>query len=138
MSFHQVLAFCACVAITSITSITSISSISSFTSVTPGPYNLMMLASGVNHAFVRSLPHLMGIGIGFSFMVLAMGLGLHAVSLAVPTLQTILKTAGAAQLLWLGWQLATAAPLSTEKPRSLNTSLPLALLRFSESTRRLG
>jgi threonine/homoserine/homoserine lactone efflux protein len=100
MSFDQLLAFCAFAAITSIT---------------PGPNNLMMLASGVNHGLKRSLPHLMGISIGFSFMVLAMGLGLHAVFVAAPMLQSILKYAGAAYLLWLAWQLATSAPLSTNK-----------------------
>lgn len=99
MSFDQLLAFCAFAAITSIT---------------PGPNNMMMLASGVNHGFARSLPHLAGISVGFSFMVLAMGLGLHAVFVAVPMLQTILKYAGAAYLLWLAWQLATSAPLTSE------------------------
>jgi threonine/homoserine/homoserine lactone efflux protein len=75
----------------------------------------MMLASGVNHGLVRSLPHLAGITAGFSFIVLAMGLGLHAVFVAVPLLQTILKYVGAAYLLWLAWQLATSAPLRSDK-----------------------
>jgi threonine/homoserine/homoserine lactone efflux protein len=99
MTFDQLLAFCAFAAITSIT---------------PGPNNMMMLASGVNHGFARSLPHLAGITGGFAFMVLAMGLGLHTVFEAVPVLQRVLKYVGAAYLLWLAWQLATAAPLNSE------------------------
>lgn len=47
--------------------------------------------------------------------LLAVGWGLHAVSLAMPILQTIWQTAGAAQLLWLARQLATSAPFSTDK-----------------------
>lgn len=96
MTADQLLAFCA---------------FATITSITPGPNNIMMLASGVHHGFVRSLPHLAGISLGFSFMVLAMGLGLHAVFVAVPVLQSVLKYLGAAYLLWLAWQLATSTPM---------------------------
>ena len=33
-------------------------------SITPGPNNLMLLASGVNFGFVRTIPHMLGIGVG--------------------------------------------------------------------------
>jgi threonine/homoserine/homoserine lactone efflux protein len=48
-------------------------------SVTPGPNNVMLLASGVDYGFQRSLPHMLGITIGFSFMILVVGLGLGQV-----------------------------------------------------------
>jgi len=35
------------------------------TSITPGPNNMMVLASSVNFGFVRSVPHVLGISIGF-------------------------------------------------------------------------
>ncbi|WKB53040.1 LysE family translocator [Eleftheria terrae] len=101
MSFDQLLAFCAFAAIGS---------------VTPGPNNTMMLASGLNHGFVRSLPHLAGISIGFTLMVLSIGLGLHAVFVQLPALQAVLKYAGAAYLLWLAWQLAKSAPMGSQSP----------------------
>lgn len=34
-------------------------------SVTPGPYNLMRAASGVNHGLRRTVSHMLGISIGF-------------------------------------------------------------------------
>lgn len=34
------------------------------TSITPGPNNLMLLASGVNFGFRRSMPHMLGIALG--------------------------------------------------------------------------
>lgn len=83
-------------------------------SITPGPNNMMMLASGLNHGFVRSLPHLAGISGGFAFMVLATGLGLHAVFEQWPLLQTVLKAVGAAYLLWLAWQLARSGPMEAD------------------------
>jgi threonine/homoserine/homoserine lactone efflux protein len=84
-------------------------------SITPGPNNTMMLASGVNYGFRRSLPHLFGICGGFSFMVMAIGFGLQQVFEQVPMLQLILKYMGALYLLWLAWKLAHAAPMSADQ-----------------------
>lgn len=84
-------------------------------SITPGPNNTMILASGLNYGFVRSLPHLFGITCGFTFMIFATGMGLHVVFDQVPMLQTILKYGGAIYLLWLAWKLAHAAPMSSEQ-----------------------
>lgn len=84
-------------------------------SITPGPNNTMILASGLNYGFVRSLPHLFGISCGFCFMIFATGLGLHAVFEQFPLLQVILKYVGAIYLLWLAWKLAHAAPMSAEQ-----------------------
>ncbi|WP_343732197.1 LysE family translocator [Duganella sp.] len=84
-------------------------------SITPGPNNAMILASGLNYGFVRSLPHLFGITCGFAFMIFATGMGLHAVFEQVPMLQIVLKYGGAIYLLWLAWKLAHAAPMSGEQ-----------------------
>lgn len=84
-------------------------------SITPGPNNAMILASGLNYGFVRSLPHLFGITCGFAFMIFATGMGLHAVFEQVPMLQVVLKYGGAIYLLWLAWKLAHAAPMSGEQ-----------------------
>ncbi|MDJ0857531.1 MAG: LysE family translocator, partial [Dinoroseobacter sp.] len=48
-------------------------------SITPGPNNLMLLASGANFGLRRSMPHMMGISLGHAFMVLLLGLGLGQV-----------------------------------------------------------
>jgi threonine/homoserine/homoserine lactone efflux protein len=75
---------------------------------TPGPNNTMLMSSGLNFGFRRGLPHLWGVSLGFAVMVLAVGLGLGAVFQAYPALYTILKYVGAAYLLYLAWQIATA------------------------------
>lgn len=85
------------------------------TTITPGPNNAMIMASGLNYGFARSLPHLFGICCGFAFMIFATGMGLHAVFTQVPMLQVILKYAGAIYLLWLAWKLAHAAPMHAEQ-----------------------
>ena len=73
---------------------------------TPGPNNIMLLSSGLTYGFRRTLPHIAGITIGFAFMVGAVGLGLGAVFIAYPVLQTILKYAGAAYLVYLAAVIA--------------------------------
>jgi len=78
---------------------------------TPGPNNAMLMASGLNFGFRRGLPHLWGVALGFAVMVLAVGLGLGAVFRAYPIAYTLLKYAGAAYLLYLAWQIATAGPI---------------------------
>ncbi|KPX44632.1 Amino acid transporter LysE [Pseudomonas syringae pv. helianthi] len=84
------------------------------TSITPGPNNMMLLASGVNFGFSRTLPHMLGISIGFFVLVLAVGFGLGSVFKAWPVLYTILRYVGAAYLLYLAWKIATSKPASDE------------------------
>jgi threonine/homoserine/homoserine lactone efflux protein len=81
------------------------------TSVTPGPNNFMLLASGVNFGFVRTIPHMLGIDIGFLVLLLAVGFGLGAVLTAFPVLHTGLKIAGGAYLLYLAWKIAMSRSL---------------------------
>ncbi|WP_027169048.1 LysE family translocator [Mesorhizobium sp. WSM3224] len=85
------------------------------TSITPGPNNLMLLASGVNFGIARTVPHMLGISIGFLVLLLAVGLGLGAVLTAVPALHTALKIAGAAYLLYLAWKIAMSRSMSDGK-----------------------
>ncbi|WP_421912428.1 LysE family translocator [Mesorhizobium sp.] len=81
------------------------------TSITPGPNNFMLLASGVNFGFVRTIPHMLGIGIGFLVLLLAVGFGLGAVLTAFPALHTGLKIAGGVYLLYLAWKIAMSRSL---------------------------
>ncbi len=77
-------------------------------SITPGPNNMMMLASGVNYGFRASVPHLLGISLGFCFMIVAVGLGLAALFTQLPILHTLLKVAGTLYMLWLAYKIATS------------------------------
>lgn len=78
------------------------------TSATPGPNTLMLLASGVNFGFRRTIPHMMGIGVGFLALLLCVGFGLGALLEQVPTLYLALKFAGGAYLVYLAWRIARA------------------------------
>ncbi len=77
-------------------------------SITPGPNNMMLLASGVNYGLTRSIPHMLGISGGFGFLLLCVGLGLGQLLEAAPVLYTVLKIAGAAYLVYLAWRIANS------------------------------
>ena len=85
-------------------------------SVTPGPNNIMILASGANSGIRHSLPHLYGIALGFASMLAAVGLGLGAVFLASPSLKTAMRVTGLAYSLWLAWRVAAAQGLGDPGP----------------------
>jgi len=84
-------------------------------SVTPGPNNLMLLASGVNFGFRRTIPHMLGIGVGFFILLLAVGFGLGALIETVPSFYTALKFAGGAYMLYLAWKIATSRSIGESK-----------------------
>jgi threonine/homoserine/homoserine lactone efflux protein len=81
-------------------------------SITPGPNNLMLLASGMNFGFRASIRHILGISSGFFVMVIAVGLGLGEVFARYPTSYAVMKWVGIAYLLYLAWRIATSAPPS--------------------------
>lgn len=86
------------------------------TSITPGPNNMMVLASGLNFGMRRTLPHIAGISIGFAAMIVIMGMGLGMIFDAYPVLNTVLRWVGGAYLLYLAWKIAgAAAPENAER-----------------------
>jgi threonine/homoserine/homoserine lactone efflux protein len=84
-------------------------------SITPGPNNLMLMASGANYGFRRTLPHMLGISLGHSFMVTMVGIVLLQVFDLYPVLNTVLKVLSVAYMLWLAWKIANAVPPSANK-----------------------
>src|SRR6201991_1640325 len=81
---------------------------------TPGPNNIMVLSSGLTYGFRRTMPHILGITFGFAFMVGAVGLGFGTVFIAYPLLQTILKYAGAAYLIYLAAAIAMSGTAKSD------------------------
>ncbi len=78
-------------------------------SVTPGPNNLMLMASGANFGIRRTMPHFLGIVFGFLLMVLIVGTGLVGVFSAYPASYEILRAFSIVYLCYLAWKIATSA-----------------------------
>ena len=84
------------------------------TSITPGPNNMMLLASGLNFGVRRTLPLMFGISVGYVVLMLAVGFGLGETLRAVPGAFLGLKLAGGAYMLWLAWKIAISTPPSEQ------------------------
>lgn len=82
---------------------------------TPGPNNMMVLASGVRFGTRRTLPLILGIAVGMAVLFGATGSGLGAAFKALPLLALALRLLSAGFLLWLAWKIATAGPLKQDQ-----------------------
>ena len=79
------------------------------TSVTPGPNNLMLMASGANFGFRRTVPHMLGVSLGFVLMAFVVGVGLAGLFQTYPLTRTALEVVSVVYMLWLAWKIAHAA-----------------------------
>ncbi|SFO40206.1 Threonine/homoserine/homoserine lactone efflux protein [Cohaesibacter marisflavi] len=77
-------------------------------SISPGPANFLLLASGANFGVLRSLPLIFGVSLGFLSMVFAVGLGLGQLLKEAPMVETGLRVACGAYILWLAYKIAGA------------------------------
>jgi threonine/homoserine/homoserine lactone efflux protein len=96
------------------TTLAALSAFALVTSITPGPNNMMLMASGANFGLRRTVPHALGVGVGFTLMIVLVGVGLMELFDLFPVLNLILKVVSVAYLLWLAWKIAHAAAPDTE------------------------
>ena len=77
-------------------------------SITPGPNNLMLMATGANFGARRAAPHASGIVLGFTFMIVAIGLGVAQLFQIYPLAHQLLGVVSVIYLLYLAYKTATA------------------------------
>lgn len=99
-------------------------------SITPGPNNLLLTASGATFGFRRTLPHMAGICLGCALQLIAVCAGLGALFSLWPAAQTVLKWAGAAYLLYLGWRMLGSTVGNADGKARPFTSFEAALFQF--------
>ena len=91
-------------------------------SVTPGPNNVMLLASGANFGFIKTIPHMLGISIGHVFMTILIGTLIMEIFKLYPVTFIFLKIFCGIYLLYFAWKIATISigesSNSTSKPFS--------------------
>ena len=92
-------------------------------SITPGPNNIMLLASGARLGMRRTLPHLFGVSAGFTLQTVAVCAGLGVVLEWAPGLQVWLTWAGVGFMGWLAFKLLYAGP-----PESASAARPISVV----------
>lgn len=95
-------------------------------SITPGPNNVMLLASGLSFGFRRTLPQVLGISAGVALLMLTIGLGLGQAFQRLPILYTVLESASILYLLYLAWKIGTSGQVQLKKG-------PARPMRFHEA-----
>ncbi|MEO9457800.1 MAG: LysE family translocator [Lentilitoribacter sp.] len=73
----------------------------------PGPNNLMLLSSGMNFGWRKSIPHILGIAIGFPVMIFCVGLGITQIFETYPASLVVMKVLSAVYLLYLAYKIAS-------------------------------
>jgi len=101
-------------------------------SVTPGPNNVMLLASGAQFGYKKTLPHIFGIIIGVACLLFSVLLGLGVMFERYPALYDLLKVVGSVYLFWLAWKITSASTdpkaLSDQQHKTAPMSLHAALM----------
>lgn len=103
------------------------------TSITPGPNNAMLLASGVNFGWTRTLPHLAGVSGGLLFILLLGALGVQQWLFQLHWLHETVKWLGAIYLSHLAWRLFRAdasAPTGQDNRNKPMTFLEAAIFQW--------
>ena len=94
-------------------------------SITPGPNNLMLMASGVNFGLRRTVPHLLGVALGFTAMIVLVGGGVTRAFAALPLLEPALRLACLGYILWMAWKLVSA----TRPGDGVRTATPMSFVQ---------
>jgi len=93
------------------------------TTITPGPNNLILLSSGANYGFRRTLPLMLGIVLGFSFMIIIVGVGIMRLFEIFPNSKLIMIWVSLAYTLYLAWVIASAKAIGeTESPQLMSAT----------------
>ncbi len=73
---------------------------------TPGPANMVLLATGARFGLRAALPFVAGVVLGKQAIIWPVGFGLIGLAAQVPWLFGLLKWAAVAYILWLAWRIA--------------------------------
>lgn len=77
-------------------------------SITPGPVNIMIVTSGINHGFVKTFSFISGATIGFTLLLILIALGLSSIYEQYIDVFLILEILGALFICYMGYKIANS------------------------------
>lgn len=84
-------------------------------SISPGPVNILIISSGINHGVKKTMPFVSGATIGFTLLLILIGFGLMNIVDLYPSLLLYMELAGATFIIYMGYKIATSiSDLSTK------------------------
>lgn len=99
-------------------------------SITPGPTNIIMMSTGVNHGFKSTLPFATGSATGFTLLVLIVSLGFGSTMSENQELMQVLSYFGAILISYMGYQIAFSSGPTDETDESVPSFLQGAILQW--------
>jgi len=97
-----------------ITTLFAMFSFSLAMSISPGPVNMMIISSGINHGVRKTMPFVSGATIGFTLLLVMIGFGLMNILNVYPSLLHYIEVSGAIFIIYMGYKIATSiSDLST-------------------------
>lgn len=104
----------------SIVSVLAVLSFAFVSSITPGPNNLMLWSSGLNHGWRATMRHLAGVNLGFTFLLFLIAVGLGEVFERFALVGQVLRWVGGGYLLYLAYRISRSGtiknPAKAAKP----------------------
>ncbi len=79
-------------------------------SISPGPVNMIILASGVDYGAKKTIPYVSGATIGFTFLLLFVGFFFKKFIEAYPSLLTFISIGGVLYIIYMGYKIASSHP----------------------------
>ncbi|QHE84110.1 LysE family transporter [Hydrogenophaga sp. BPS33] len=101
--------------------------------LSPGSGAVLSMAHGLSHGVKKASVTIAGLQAGLAVVLLVAGVGVGALLLASATAFLVVKFAGAAYLIWLGfkqWRAAVPASLAAGSARVTPVAVPSARDRF--------
>ena len=96
------------------------------TTWSPGPNNILLLTSGGQFGFKKTLPLMRGIWAGLITVMVICGFGCAFLGSLIPSVEKYARLTGAAYILWLGFKTLTR-PVSSSDPKS-EKAVPLRFI----------
>lgn len=99
-------------------------------SISPGPVNMVIIASGANHGFWRTFPFISGATIGFTLLLVFVGLWFLGVIENYPVFFQYLSIGGSGFIIYVGYQIASSHPELTLEKGNIPSFMQGVLLQW--------
>ncbi len=86
-------------------------------SISPGPVNMIILSSGINHGIKLTIPYVSGATLGFTLLLLFVGIIFEKFITEFPFFLTYLAVSGSLYIIYIGYKIASSQPEMAVKNR---------------------
>ncbi len=90
-------------------------------SISPGPVNMVIVSSGANHGFRRTIPFVSGATIGFTLLLIFVGFFFMQVVSGHPVFLMYLELIGSVFIIYVGYKIAASTPEISLNKRDVPT-----------------